>query len=371
MSSAYARHSDSSSRASSRLLGQILVDGDFIRYHELEQGLEQQKNTNRMLGETLVSIGLLDPLDLKAVLSVNEDLASLESAINLAAGVRHLLGELLLKAKHVTEEQLDLALKVQKSTGEQLGKVLLRLGFLTEGELDALLKFQKKQETGFRPPGRLSLGELLVATHQISRSQLDEALARQKISKKKLGEVLVASGYINHTQLDHGLKLQKRLLASALIAVLSLAPLSYLQAAEPSPLDTRTQETPAKITESIQMHTSLKIVYQKSELTLTREDVLRGYIDIPLGAHIEIQNNNLSGFLVLFEGIGGPVREVVVRGLGKDAHIAANGGWIAQPYQGRDPMMVELSYRFILSEEAQPGSYAWPVRISVSPIIQV
>jgi len=358
-------------KAARRLLGQILVDGNFIRYHELEHGLEEQKKTNTMLGETLVSMGLLDPVDLKAVLSVNEDLASLEDAISLAAGVRRLLGDLLLQAKHIIHEELELALRVQKRTGEKLGKVLIRLGFITEGELDALLKFQENQGVGMQAPGRLSIGELLVSTDQISREQLDEALARQKISKKKIGEILVESGYINHQQLAHGLNLQERLLTSALVAILSLAPFSNIHAVEPSLQDSGSKGTPTKITESIQMHTSLKIVYQKSELNITREDILRGYIDIPLGAHIEIQNNNLAGYLVVFEGLGGPVKEVIVRGLGKDALLNSDGGWIAQPYHGRDPLMIELSYRFRLSEEAKPGIYSWPLKISVSPIIPV
>jgi hypothetical protein len=81
-------------KAARRLLGQILVDGNFIRYHELEHGLEEQKKTNTMLGETLVSMGLLDPVDLKAVLSVNEDLASLEDAISLV-GCQASPGDLL------------------------------------------------------------------------------------------------------------------------------------------------------------------------------------------------------------------------------------------------------------------------------------
>jgi hypothetical protein len=149
-----------------------------------------------------------------------------------------------------------------------------------------------------------------------------------------------------------------------------MAPLSSIHAGS-IVMNPESQETSPKLTESIQTHTSLKIVYQIAELTITREDILRGYIDVSPGAHIEIQNNNLSGYMVIFKGLGSPVREIVIKGLGKDTLIDSDGGWIVQPYHGRDPLFVELSYRFKLSGDAQPGTYAWPLKIAVSPIIPV
>lgn len=363
--------SDRSLRRSKRLLGQILTDGDFIRYDDLDRVLKDQKKTNRMLGEMLVEIGLIDPLDLKAVLSVNESLASLDGALNLAAGVRRHLGELFIQAKHITAQQLDLALQVQKRTGQKLGEVLVDLGFVTDGELDAVLKFQQNQAAEKPAPGSLRLGEILVAAHFISRTQLKQALSRQKVSEKKIGEILIEEGYISHHQLLQGLKLQSRLLTAALVAILSLAPASKIHSAEPIPQDISAGSAGTKITESLQSHTSMKIVYQTPELVLNNADILRGYVDIPLGAHIEIQNSNLSGYLVVFAGLRSPVKEVIIQGLGKEALINSDGGWIAQPYHGRDPLTVELSYRFILSENAQPGTYIWPLKISVSPIIPV
>jgi hypothetical protein len=48
------------------------------------------------LGEALVSIGALNPLDLNLVLSVQRDLSSLKDSVKAAAGIRKILGELLL-----------------------------------------------------------------------------------------------------------------------------------------------------------------------------------------------------------------------------------------------------------------------------------
>jgi hypothetical protein len=358
-------------RLTKRPIGQILLDGEFISPYDLERALEQQKHTNELLGEILVNMGILDPIDLKAILSINKDLASLEDALKLAAGVRRLMGELLLQARRITSEQLDLALLEHQQTGENLGDALVRLGLITRSELDAVLKFQQYQETKAETSVQLRLGELLVATKQISRDQLEDALSQQKVSREKIGDILVKAGHIKPHQLSYGLKLQNKLLTAALIAVLSLAPWSNTQSSESFPQDTTSSNIIISATQEVQSHTALKIVSQDSELIVTYADILRGYVDISFATHIEIRNENLAGYLVVFNGVSGPFKEVVVKGLGREAQISSCGGWISQPYNGRDPVMIELSYRFILSEDAQPGTYAWPLTISVSPIVLV
>jgi hypothetical protein len=356
-----------SGKLTRRPLGQILVDGEFISPLDLKHALETQMYTNELLGEILVNMGVLDPVDLKAALSVSSDLVSMEEAVKLAAGIRKFLGELLIQGKLITSQQLEHALIEQQRTGEKLGEVLVRLGLVTRSELDAVLKFQQHQDTETQPIGRLRLGEIMVATNQISRKQLNDSLARQRISQKKLGEILIEAGYIQPHQLSYGLRLQNKLLTAALVALLSLAPLSNVQSAEPILQDS----TRTALAKEAQTLTAMKVVYQTSELVITQADILRGYIDIPIAAHIEIQNNNLSGYLVVFGGLSEPFKEVLVKGLGKEVQVSSDGGWIAQPYNGRDPLMVELSYRFILSENVQPGTYAWPLTISVSPILLV
>jgi hypothetical protein len=230
---AHRRHNTSSHYSRTRrLIGQILIEGNFISYNDLEHALTEQKKTNKMLGEILIEMGILDPADLMAVLTINEDLACIEDAIHLAAGVRRFLGDLFVQAKHITPEQLELTLKVQKRSGKKLGEVLMRLGFVSGGELDSLLKFQQNQALTGSLPSRLRLGELLVTSHLISREQLEDALTRQKGAGKKIGKILVDAGYINQHQLSHGLRLQTRLLTAALAAILSLAPISAVHSGD-------------------------------------------------------------------------------------------------------------------------------------------
>lgn len=356
-------------RLTKRLLGRILVDGEFIAPHDLEAAVAQQRHTNEQLGEILVRMSVLDSVDLKAVLSIQRHLSSLEDVVKTTAGVRQLLGDLLIQAKLITPEQLELALKEQKQTGGKLGEILTKRGLLSERELIAVLEFQKNQSGELEGRDHLRLGELLVATNQITREQLEAVLARQKISKKKIGELLIEAGYTEPHQIEHGLKLQKKLITAALAAALSLATLAV-------PEEARTSDTAGSghssvtVTATVKAQTTLKVLYQNPELVITNADISRGYVSVPSASRIEVKNNNPAGYLLVFDGTNGhfrPFNEVYVQGMGKDIQIGSEGGWIPQPYT-RGAVTMELSYRFILSKGAQPGTYVWPLTISGRPL---
>ena len=51
-------------------------------------------------------MGVIDPAELKVALSVQGQLVDLEDAVKAAAGVRQMLGALLLQAGQISEEQL-------------------------------------------------------------------------------------------------------------------------------------------------------------------------------------------------------------------------------------------------------------------------
>lgn len=363
MGTSNQNNSRSSAKPAKRPIGQILVDGEFISPQDLKLALEQQKHTNELLGEALVRMGVLDPADLKIVLSVQSDFASIEDAVKTTGGVCQLLGDLLIKAKHITQEQLDLVLREQQKTGEKLGEALIRLGLLTGSELDAALTFQQHLCDPVQASERLRIGEILVATSIISREQLKDALDRQKISKKRIDHVLIEAGYAQPQHITHALDIQKKLVAAALIASLSFASMAYMADAESGG---NSASLPITVTATVEPLASIKIDYQSTEIIVTTADIIRGYVDIQKGSRIEIKSNSPAGYLLAFEGLGEPFKEVQVQGLGKDIQIGTGSGWIAQPYSG-STVMAELNYRFVLSENPQPGTYAWPLAISVIP----
>lgn len=351
-----------------RLLGQVLVEGEFISRDILERALARQRQTGELLGEALVRMGALDPLDLTAALSVQGELASAQGARRAAAGRRQLLGDLLLAAKRITPEQLAQALAGQERTGDRIGEILVRQQFLSREELDAVLAFQEQQGKGAEAPSSFRLGEILVATGQLTRRQLDIALSRQGKTGGKLGERLVESGYVTPYQVSRGLAIQKKLVTAALVAALSMASAKGAGAQEAAGIRASAGRTSARIEVSatILSRTTLTVRRQPHALVVTREDVRRGYVEVPAASRIEVRSNDPRGYLLVFEyqaGSGIPFREAIVDGLGRQVQIGPGGGWVPRT-DPPGPVSVELSYRFSLTKDAVPGSYRWPFALS-------
>ncbi len=209
-----------------RPIGQILIDGGFIEREDLELALEVQKHSNELLGQVLVNMGVLDKADLEAALSIQDHLSTIDDAVRSAAGIRKMLGSLLLMTGRITAEQLDFALEEQKITGEKLGNILVKMGLLTENQVNSVLRFQQNQESDAPPSTPLRLGEILISAGYITRRQLADALQKQQLSKKKLGEVLVEEGYAHLHQVNKGINLQRKLLRAVLVTVVTLSGLS-------------------------------------------------------------------------------------------------------------------------------------------------
>lgn len=217
-----------------RHIGRILAGGRFLSRNRLDSVLEEQRRARELLGQMLVRMGVLGAEHVKPPLHHPD---ALPATVSIAAGERQLLGELLVRSGRVTGDQLDQAISEQRRTGEKLGEVFTRLGMLTEGQLSALLDFQISQDAVNDSP--LRLGELLVATGQITREQLESALRRQAYSRSRLGEVLVEAGYVRPSRIRHGIRVQKMLVNAVLAAVISLELGAVATASPPSDAATR------------------------------------------------------------------------------------------------------------------------------------
>jgi hypothetical protein len=345
-----------------RPLGRILLDGAFIEPEALDAALAEQMCTNKLLGDILIDLGMLDKTELDAVLWVQRDFSTVKEAIMAAAGIRHLLGELLLKAFCITEDQLDTALDEQKKTGEKLGEILVRLGFLDQSQIDITLSFQSRLSER-KIPSYLMLGELLISAGYITHEHLQDALERQLGTDKKIGEVLVEAGYAKQHHIDHGLRIQNKLVVAALIAALSLVPIEQAVAAKSS---TQVMSTQIQVTARVLARASLHVLRQPAEIVVTEADIRWGYLDVNAGSVLEIKNNSRAGVNMTFETRGLPFKEALVSGFGREVAIGPNGGIITHQIIGTS--VVALNYRFVFDEYSQAGTYAWPLSISVNPV---
>ena len=79
-----------------RQLGQILIDGGFLKKNVLDRACEEQLRTHELLGQVLVHMGVLKERDIIEPLLIQDRLSSIDDAVKIAAGERKLLGALLV-----------------------------------------------------------------------------------------------------------------------------------------------------------------------------------------------------------------------------------------------------------------------------------
>lgn len=104
------------------------------------------------------------------------------------------------------------------------------------------------------------------------------------------------------------------------------------------------------------------------DLIVTRDDVARGYVEVPRAMRALAQTNTKKGWILGVRVFGGPFRAVEVTGLGESAALGPDGGAVPVDYPGTNGRVpIELGYRFVLEAGAQPGAYPWPVTLTAQP----
>lgn len=123
---------------------------------------------------------------------------------NLSVLTMKPLGQQLVEASLLTEQQLQEALQAQKQHPDKLlGQVLIESGFLTDDEFNVFMQTRMSIQQ--------PLGELLVTRGAIAREQLHQALSVQMqagAAAKPLGQLLVEIGAIDQDALDTIIKQQ-------------------------------------------------------------------------------------------------------------------------------------------------------------------
>lgn len=104
------------------------------------------------------------------------------------------IGETLLKAGFISQEQYDLARNESEQTKIPMARVLINRQFVTPKMVSDILKYHRQmiQEK--------LIGRLLVRQEILSEEKYKEALEKRCIEKKPLGQILVEGGYLTPEQ---------------------------------------------------------------------------------------------------------------------------------------------------------------------------
>ena len=228
------------------------------------------------------------------------------------------------------------------------------------GFASALVAGKVAPASAAAPQSAPKLGEILVAQGKITQKQLAIALERQKTSGRRLGEELVKAGFVKRAVVSRALRLQRRIVFGALTTLAASSIIPDVNAAAAN--------TQIAVTAYVPAQTIAKLVLNPTQITITDADVARGYVDIAAASQLRVTSNNPAGYVIDFFSRLPIFRSVRVSSPDGDANLGPDGGAIIERGRhGRD-MPLNLSYRFNLADNVQPGTYAWPLALNVRPL---
>lgn len=112
-------------------------------------------------------------------------------------------GEIVVDLGFVTPAQIQEAIELQKSGRAKLGQIMIKLKMLSENQVDEILSFQVSDKgMGKR------FGDCALELNFITGGKLAEAVRYQTTSKGVFGDILVELGYLTEVQRDEAVKRQ-------------------------------------------------------------------------------------------------------------------------------------------------------------------
>lgn len=207
-----------------------------------------------------------------------------------------------------------------------------------------------------RPP---RLGELLVAQGKITQEQLAIALELQRTSGRRLGEELVKAGFVQRSVVSRALRIQRRIVFGAI---------TTLAAATITPVSAAALRSQIAVSAVVPAQTVAQLLQNPSQITITAADIARGYVEVPTGTRLQVTSNNREGYAIDFFPrlpIFKSVRIITPAGSGQ---LGPDGGTVVERGQSGRNLRLDVSYRFDLTDQVTPGTYAWPLAMNVRPL---
>jgi hypothetical protein len=129
------------------------------------------------------------------------------------------LGDIAVKSRLVTQEQLDKCLRAQKesSSWKSLGTFLLEKNYITPHQLQFLIEIQKRNlELKANQSRRIKqdnlLGRLLIRFGYVTEKEIEESLGAQLMINDthflRLGEIMIKKGFITEEKLKKVIEFQ-------------------------------------------------------------------------------------------------------------------------------------------------------------------
>jgi hypothetical protein len=126
---------------------------------------------------------------------------------------------------------------------------------------------------------------------------------------------------------------------------------------------------------SATMHVSVEVVartivtidHQPDVVTVTQQDIDRGYVEVPAAVAFRIRSNAQNGYAVQFEAVGYPFTRAKIAWGSQSAVVTGDSSWLTRPYEpGEQPGSFNVTLD--VAANTTPGTYPWPVRFDANSL---
>jgi len=135
---------------------------------------------------------------------------------------------------------------------------------------------------------------------------------------------------------------------------------------------------PMQVSVQVKAHMEARIERLAPEVIVTAADIANGYVEIGAAIRLEIRTN--TGYICDFPPLPVPFEGIIVTGMGptgmgpsgmgNEFYIDKNGGFITrEPEEGIEARTYLLGLKFVLAENAVPGTYPLTDLLHVSPSV--
>jgi hypothetical protein len=128
------------------------------------------------------------------------------------------------------------------------------------------------------------------------------------------------------------------------------------------------QDVSMSVSATVLKRATLTVLSKPSLLTVSNEDIARGYVDATASTTLALKTNSGAGLLLEFVNHAEFVQAIRVQGLGPELQMSAAGGFFRRTARPVASELLDLRFRFELSGAAREGVYAWPVHVAVQPL---
>jgi len=116
-------------------------------------------------------------------------------------------------------------------------------------------------------------------------------------------------------------------------------------------------------------HGYIVMEHQATVINVTREDVVRGFVQVAGGSRLTVATRSQGDYTLHFVRRGALFRSVKVEGIGSTIELGAQGGTVIQHDVPAGKAVVTVNYRFELAPATVPGTYAWPLELVARPAL--